>query len=225
MLKGEDAPLASELEAFIERNPDFEVLARDGDSDDDSDDDDDDKGASGFDPEDVIEKAKAEAKVADDEYKKGMQGDANYYTIAHTVTEEVHEQAAIMHGGQLKEYQVKGLEWLVSLYNNNLNGILADEMGLGKTIQTIGLLTYLMEKKKNMGPFLIIVPLSTLSNWVLEMQKWAPSVVALSYKGSPVARRSVQGQVRQVQRAHHHVRVCHQGQGHPVQVALEVHDH
>lgn len=56
--------------------------------------------------------------------------------------------------------QIKGLEWLVSLYNNNLNGILADEMGLGKTIQTIALITYLMEHKRINGPFLIIVPLS-----------------------------------------------------------------
>lgn len=56
--------------------------------------------------------------------------------------------------------QIKGLEWLVSLYNNNLNGILADEMGLGKTIQTIALITYLMEYKRLNGPFLIIVPLS-----------------------------------------------------------------
>ena len=56
--------------------------------------------------------------------------------------------------------QVKGLEWLVSLYNNNLNGILADEMGLGKTIQTIALITYLMEHKRLNGAYLIIVPLS-----------------------------------------------------------------
>jgi SNF2 family DNA or RNA helicase len=56
--------------------------------------------------------------------------------------------------------QLKGLEWLVSLWNNNLNGILADEMGLGKTIQTIALITYLMEVKKVNGPYLIIVPLS-----------------------------------------------------------------
>ena len=56
--------------------------------------------------------------------------------------------------------QIRGLEWLVSLYNNNLNGILADEMGLGKTIQTIALICYLMERKGNNGPFLIIVPLS-----------------------------------------------------------------
>ena len=65
-----------------------------------------------------------------------------------------------MVNGLLKEYQVKGLEWMVSLFNNNLNGILADEMGLGKTIQTIALITYLMEVKKTNGPFLIIVPLS-----------------------------------------------------------------
>lgn len=70
----------------------------------------------------------------------------------------------------------QGLEWLVSLYNNNLNGILADEMGLGKTIQTIALLTYLIENKKNNGPYLIIVPLSTISNWALEFEKWAPTV-------------------------------------------------
>jgi len=55
------------------------------------------------------------------------------------------------------------LEWMVSLYNNNLNGILADEMGLGKTIQTIALITYLMEKKRGNGPFLIIVPLSSVT--------------------------------------------------------------
>jgi ATP-dependent helicase STH1/SNF2 len=59
--------------------------------------------------------------------------------------------------------QIKGLEWLVSLYNNNLNGILADEMGLGKTIQTLALICYLMESKKLGGPYLIIVPLSLVT--------------------------------------------------------------
>jgi SWI/SNF-related matrix-associated actin-dependent regulator of chromatin subfamily A protein 2/4 len=47
----------------------------------------------------------------------------------------------------MSRYQLEGLEWMVSLYNNDLNGILADEMGLGKTIQTISLFAYLMEKK------------------------------------------------------------------------------
>lgn len=67
-----------------------------------------------------------------------------------------------------------GLNWLGSLYNNKLNGVLADEMGLGKTIQTIGLLCWLIETKNNYGPYLIVVPLSTLSNWIIEFDKWAP---------------------------------------------------
>jgi len=41
----------------------------------------------------------------------------------------------MLKGGKLKEYQLDGLQWMVSLFNNKLNGILADEMGLGKTIQ------------------------------------------------------------------------------------------
>lgn len=79
--------------------------------------------------------------------------------MAHRIQENVY-QPNIMVGGKLKEYQIKGLQWMVSLYNNRLNGILADEMGLGKTIQTISLITYLIEKKQQNGPYLIIVPLS-----------------------------------------------------------------
>ena len=69
-------------------------------------------------------------------------------------------------------------------------------MGLGKTIQTISLITYLMEKKRINGPFLIIVPLSTLSNWVLEFERWAPSVIKIQYKGSPLYRRQIQSQLK-----------------------------
>ncbi|CAG8477796.1 8924_t:CDS:10 [Gigaspora margarita] len=53
----------------------------------------------------------------------------DYYAVAHRIKEEV-EQPAMLIGGMLKDYQVKGLQWMVSLYNNRLNGILADEMGL-----------------------------------------------------------------------------------------------
>jgi ATP-dependent helicase STH1/SNF2 len=55
----------------------------------------------------------------------------NYYETAHVKSEQVR-QPSILTGGDLKEYQLSGLQWLVSLYNNRLNGILADEMGLGK---------------------------------------------------------------------------------------------
>lgn len=40
----------------------------------------------------------------------------------------------------MRDYQVRGLNWLISLCENSVNGILADEMGLGKTLQTISLL-------------------------------------------------------------------------------------
>ncbi|KAI2588784.1 SWI/SNF related, matrix associated, actin dependent regulator of chromatin, subfamily a, member 4, partial [Homo sapiens] len=109
---------------------------------------------------------------------------------------EVAPRSDSEESGSEEEEEIKGLEWLVSLYNNNLNGILADEMGLGKTIQTIALITYLMEHKRINGPFLIIVPLSTLSNWAYEFDKWAPSVVKVSYKGSPAARRAFVPQLR-----------------------------
>ncbi|TRX90330.1 hypothetical protein FHL15_008695 [Xylaria flabelliformis] len=121
----------------------------------------------------------------------------DYYAVAHRVREEVTEQAHILVGGTLKEYQLKGLQWMLSLYNNNLNGILADEMGLGKTIQTISLVTYLIERKLQQGPYLVIVPLSTLTNWNLEFEKWAPSVSRIVYKGPPNARKQQQEKIRQ----------------------------
>ncbi|KAJ1884279.1 ATP-dependent DNA helicase Snf21, partial [Kickxella alabastrina] len=113
----------------------------------------------------------------------------DYYSVAHRILEPIKEQPSILVGGSLKDYQLHGLEWMVSLYNNRLNGILADEMGLGKTIQTISLVTYLIEKKLQNGPFLIIVPLSTITNWILEFEKWAPSVRVIGYKGNPTQRR------------------------------------
>ncbi|KAF0526036.1 ATP-dependent helicase STH1/SNF2 [Gigaspora margarita] len=117
----------------------------------------------------------------------------DYYAVAHRVQEKV-EQPSILIGGLLKDYQIKGLQWMVSLYNNHLNGILADEMGLGKTIQTISLITYLIEKKKQNGPFLIIVPLSTMTNWQMEFEKWAPMVSErlCIYKGTPTERKALQ---------------------------------
>ncbi|WVW81713.1 hypothetical protein I302_103709 [Kwoniella bestiolae CBS 10118] len=123
-------------------------------------------------------------------------GKVDYYAIAHRVQEKVTKQASILTGGTLKDYQVKGLQWMISLYNNRLNGILADEMGLGKTIQTISLITYLIENKRQPGPFLVIVPLSTLTNWTLEFQKWAPAVRTLILKGSPAIRKELYPRLR-----------------------------
>jgi len=116
---------------------------------------------------------------------------SSYYETAHAIKEEVKDQSSLLVGGKLKEYQMQGIQWMVSLYNNRLNGILADEMGLGKTIQTLGLITYLMEMKENAGPYLIIVPLSTIANWEQEFAKWCPAVTVIVFKGDKKARRTL----------------------------------
>ncbi|KAJ5099760.1 hypothetical protein N7532_006761 [Penicillium argentinense] len=141
------------------------------------------------------QQGRAKADDADDD-GSGDDETNDYYEVAHSVKEEVTEQPKILVGGTLKEYQLKGLQWMISLYNNNLNGILADEMGLGKTIQTISLITYIIEKKQNNGPFLVIVPLSTLTNWNVEFDKWAPAIRKVVYKGPPNARKQQQQAIR-----------------------------
>lgn len=49
--------------------------------------------------------------------------------------------------GEMRDYQIDGLNWMVSLHDNGINGILADDMGLGKTLQTVSLLGYLKHFK------------------------------------------------------------------------------
>lgn len=83
---------------------------------------------------------------------------------------EQAELVPLMTGGRLKAYQIKGVKWMISLWQNGLNGILADQMGLGKTVQTIGFLAHLKGKGLD-GPYLVIAPLSTLSNWVNEVKR------------------------------------------------------
>ncbi|XP_035494624.2 probable global transcription activator SNF2L2 isoform X2 [Scophthalmus maximus] len=215
VLQGTEAPKSSQLEAWLEMNPGYEVAPR-SDSEESSsefEEEEDDEAAKAeqeetkiIDPngnkvsvkaaQHIIESVKQDV---DDEYSvpTGETSETHsYYGVAHAVIERVEKQSSLLINGMLKHYQVQGLEWMVSLYNNNLNGILADEMGLGKTIQTIALITYLMEMKRLNGPYLIIVPLSTLSNWVYELDKWAPSVVKISYKGTPGLRRGLVPQLR-----------------------------
>ena len=55
----------------------------------------------------------------------------------------LEEQPKCIDGGRMRDYQLEGLNWLLSLHSRNLNGILADEMGLGKTLQSISLLAHL----------------------------------------------------------------------------------
>ncbi|KAF1839073.1 helicase SWR1 [Decorospora gaudefroyi] len=84
----------------------------------------------------------------------------------------------------LKEYQLKGLNWLVNLYEQGINGILADEMGLGKTVQSISVMAYLAERYNIWGPFLVIAPASTLHNWQQEITRFVPDLNVIPYWGT-----------------------------------------
>uniref|UniRef100_A0A673JK64 Probable global transcription activator SNF2L1 n=1 Tax=Sinocyclocheilus rhinocerous TaxID=307959 RepID=A0A673JK64_9TELE len=102
---------------------------------------------------------------------------------ATSVCTRFDESPSYVKNGKLRDYQVRGLNWLISLYENGINGILADEMGLGKTLQTISLLGYMKHYRNIPGPHMVLVPKSTLYNWMNEFKRWVPSLRAVCLIG------------------------------------------
>ena len=98
--------------------------------------------------------------------------------------ETVFRESPAFIQGKMRDYQVAGLNWLISLHENGISGILADEMGLGKTLQTISFIGYLRHIMGITGPHLVIVPKSTLDNWKREFSKWTPEVNVVVLQGT-----------------------------------------
>lgn len=92
-------------------------------------------------------------------------------------------------GCELREYQVEGVSWLLFNWYQKRNCILADEMGLGKTIQSITFIQKIYETSHK-GPFLIVVPLSTVGNWIREFETWT-DLNAIVYHGSAQSRQMI----------------------------------
>ncbi|EEH54836.1 SNF2 super family [Micromonas pusilla CCMP1545] len=92
--------------------------------------------------------------------------------------------------GKMREYQLAGLNWMIRLFDHGINGILADEMGLGKTLQTISLLGYLSEYRGITGPHMVVVPKSTLGNWMNEFKRWCPMIRAFKFHGNAEQRQA-----------------------------------
>lgn len=123
--------------------------------------------------EDVLEESKKQD--ASEEVKKAFE-------------DYIYTQPKLLKEGfKLKPYQLLGVNWLNMLFRKNISCILADEMGLGKTAQVIALLAHLKEKEIT-GPHLIIVPSSTLDNWIREFEKFAPTLKVYAYYGSQAER-------------------------------------
>ena len=93
--------------------------------------------------------------------------------------------------GEMRPYPLEGLNWLIRNHENGVNGILADEMGLGKTLQSISILAYMYEFEDNHGPHLVLVPKSTMANWMNEIQRWCPSLTGVRFHGSKDERQAM----------------------------------
>ena len=93
-------------------------------------------------------------------------------------------------GFRLRSYQLEGVNWLLFNWWNRRSCILADEMGLGKTIQSAAFLQQLQSTPATRvrGPFLIVAPLSLVTQWQSELKSWAPDLNVVLYHGSADAR-------------------------------------
>lgn len=105
--------------------------------------------------------------------------------------EKLTSQPSFIKGGELRDFQLTGLNWMAFLWSRNENGILADEMGLGKTVQTVAFLSWLVFARKQNGPFLVVVPLSTISAWQETLELWAPDLNCIVYNGNDESRKII----------------------------------
>jgi superfamily II DNA or RNA helicase len=83
----------------------------------------------------------------------------------------------------LRPYQEQGLSWLRFIHDIGSGGVLADDMGLGKTIQTIALLLGLKQEKEEVCA-LIVAPTSVVTNWIREIEKFAPTLTTALWHGA-----------------------------------------
>ena len=81
----------------------------------------------------------------------------------------------------LRDYQLKGIQFLAERHAQNLGAILGDDMGLGKTVQCIGFLAALLGKTGDEArdrssvtqrSFIVCVPSSVKENWQREFDRW-----------------------------------------------------
>ncbi|KAJ2444736.1 chromatin remodeling complex Adenosinetriphosphatase, partial [Coemansia sp. RSA 2424] len=107
------------------------------------------------------------------------------------VQQTFSESPSYVTGGKMRDYQMRGLNWMISLFENGINGILADEMGLGKTLQVISFIGYLKHYRGMRGPHLIVVPKSTLHNWKSEFNRWVPDLDVFLLHGDRASRSEI----------------------------------
>ncbi len=88
-------------------------------------------------------------------------------------------KGADYNGNKLRDYQVEGVRWMLACWYRHRGCILADEMGLGKTVQVTAVLEHLHRVENLLGPFLIVVPLSTIEHWRREIELWTDMILCM----------------------------------------------
>jgi len=83
----------------------------------------------------------------------------------------------------LRDYQKRGAEWLMFLFENGFGGLLCDDMGLGKTHQAMALMMWLRERKAASEPFLLVCPTTVISHWHRKLGEHAPGLKTAAYYG------------------------------------------
>ncbi|KAL5438051.1 hypothetical protein PMIN07_005582 [Paraphaeosphaeria minitans] len=104
----------------------------------------------------------------------------------------LEEQPDYIKFGKLRSFQLHGLNFLAHNWVRGTNVILADEMGLGKTVQTVSFMNWLKHDRRQQGPFLCVVPLSTMPAWADTFNNWTPDINYVIYTGGSEARRIIQ---------------------------------
>ncbi|MFC8126006.1 DEAD/DEAH box helicase [Streptomyces sp. NPDC057302] len=84
----------------------------------------------------------------------------------------------------LRDYQLRGLNWLARMTSLGLGGCLADDMGLGKTITLISLHLHRQSDRESAGPTLVVCPTSLMGNWQREIEKFAPGTPVRRFHGA-----------------------------------------
>jgi DNA helicase INO80 len=189
----DDAETAAGAPAEVEK-PGINVDAMDGkpagkvtnfeDLDFDNDDESALNAAAMANAQHAIQEAQDRARAFNDTGDQEDDGELNFQNPSGLQNQEDWIPQPKLLNCTLKEYQLKGLNWLVNLYEQGINGILADEMGLGKTVQSISVMAYLAERYNIWGPFLVIAPASTLHNWQQEIAKFVPDLNVIPYWGT-----------------------------------------
>ncbi|KAG5971550.1 hypothetical protein E4U58_007453 [Claviceps cyperi] len=101
---------------------------------------------------------------------------------------KLESQPEYIQGGELRSFQLKGLNFLCLNWTRSNNVILADEMGLGKTVQTVAFLSWLRNNRHQEGPSLVVAPLSVIPAWCDTFNHWSPDINYVVYLGPEDAR-------------------------------------